>query len=94
MTHNPLPTAENKSLNNSAVNEKESLDEVLNELETLIGLDIVKREVKSLINYIKIQKEREKVGLKGVFRNKGVAWRMRGKKRKSLGLKVGPTTFK
>jgi DNA helicase HerA-like ATPase len=36
----------------------------LDELETLIGLTDVKEEVKSLINYIKIQKEREKRGLK------------------------------
>ena len=64
LTHNPIPDQENKSLNISEVNEDESLNEVLNELETLIGLDDVKQEVKSLINYIKIQKEREKVGLK------------------------------
>lgn len=64
LTHNPIPDQENKSLNISEVNEKESLNEVLNELEILIGLDDVKQEVKSLINYIKIQKEREKVGLK------------------------------
>lgn len=64
LTHNPLPDQENKSLNISEVNEKESLNEVLNELETLIGLPDVKQEVKSLINYIKIQKEREKIGLK------------------------------
>lgn len=64
LIHNPVPEQENKSLNISHVNEKESLDEVLNELESLIGLDDVKQEVKTLINYIKIQKEREKVGLK------------------------------
>jgi SpoVK/Ycf46/Vps4 family AAA+-type ATPase len=64
LIHNPIPDQENKSLNISEVNEKESLNEVLNELETLIGLDDVKQEVISLINYIKIQKEREKIGLK------------------------------
>lgn len=64
LVHNPLSDEENKSISISEVNEKESLDDVLNELETLIGLDSVKQEIKSLINYIKIQKEREKVGLK------------------------------
>ena len=64
MTHNPLPVAEDRPLNISEVNEKESLDDVLNELETLVGLDDVKQEVKSLINYIKVQKEREKIGLR------------------------------
>ncbi len=63
-THNPLSDEENKSLNISKVNEKETIAEILNELETLVGLNAVKQEVKSLINYITIQKEREKVGLK------------------------------
>lgn len=64
LTHNPISNEENKSIHISEVNRKESLDEVLNELETLIGLNSVKQEVKSLINYIKVQKEREKLGLK------------------------------
>lgn len=64
ITHNPLPEEKNNSLHISDVNKNETLNEVLNELDTLIGLDGVKQEVKSLINYIKIQKEREKVGLK------------------------------
>ena len=64
LTHNPISDEESKSLNISGVNEKETLEEVCNELESLIGLDSVKQEVKSLMNYIKIQKEREKVGLK------------------------------
>lgn len=34
------------------------------ELESMIGLDSVKAEVKSLANYIKLMKEREKKGLK------------------------------
>lgn len=34
------------------------------ELDKLIGLDDVKAEVKSLANYVKIQKEREKKGMK------------------------------
>lgn len=64
ITHNPISEEDNKFIQISKVNEKESLEDVLNELDTLIGLDTVKQEVKSLINYIKIQKEREKVGLK------------------------------
>ncbi|MEO9210727.1 MAG: AAA family ATPase, partial [Ginsengibacter sp.] len=64
ITHNPISEEDNKFINISKVDEKESLDDALNELNTLIGLDSVKQEVKSLINYIKIQKEREKVGLK------------------------------
>jgi SpoVK/Ycf46/Vps4 family AAA+-type ATPase len=64
ITHNPISEDDNKFINISKVDEKETLDNVLNELETLIGLDSVKQEVRSLINYIKIQKEREKVGLK------------------------------
>jgi len=64
LIHIPLPEDVNNSLKISDVNKNESLNEVLNELDTLIGLEGVKQEVKSLINYIKIQKEREKVGLK------------------------------
>jgi AAA+ superfamily predicted ATPase len=64
LIHNPLPEVNNNSLTVSEVNSKETLEEVLNELETLIGLEVVKHEVTSLINYIKVQKEREKVGLK------------------------------
>jgi AAA+ superfamily predicted ATPase len=64
ITHNPLPTEENKSVKVSPVSENETLTDVLNELESLIGLNAVKQEVKTLINYIKVQKEREKVGLK------------------------------
>lgn len=64
ITHNPLPEEKNTSLNISQVTKDETLNEVLNELESLIGLGSVKQEVKSLINYIKIQKEREKLGLK------------------------------
>src|SRR6266536_3523550 len=43
---------------------KQSLEEVLEELNELTGLNIVKEEIKSLINFIKIQKAREASGLK------------------------------
>lgn len=43
---------------------EESFDELLIELNGLIGLEGVKTEVSSLINYIRIELEREKLGLK------------------------------
>jgi SpoVK/Ycf46/Vps4 family AAA+-type ATPase len=64
ITHNPILENENKTINITDSEESENLDQVLAELENLIGLEDVKREVKSLINFIQIQKEREKQGLK------------------------------
>lgn len=46
------------------VDEEESLEELLKKLDNLIGLNEVKEEVKALLNYIKIEKEREKHGLR------------------------------
>jgi SpoVK/Ycf46/Vps4 family AAA+-type ATPase len=42
---------------------KETLEDVLKELNGLIGLTKVKQEVNTLVNFIKIRKEREKIGL-------------------------------
>lgn len=42
----------------------QTLEEIVAELNDLIGLDSVKEEVNTLINFIKIQKEREALGLK------------------------------
>lgn len=42
----------------------QTLDEVIEELDSLTGLSEVKEEIKSLINFIKIQKAREEMGLK------------------------------
>ncbi len=42
----------------------QSLDEILQELNGLIGLNGVKQEINTLINFIKIQKAREAAGLK------------------------------
>jgi AAA+ superfamily predicted ATPase len=42
---------------------QETLEDVLKELNCLIGLTSVKQEVNTLVNFIKIQKEREKAGL-------------------------------
>ena len=64
ITHNPISGKENKSISISEVNHNETLDDVLKELEGLIGLREVKNEVNTLINFIQVQKEREKQGLK------------------------------
>lgn len=64
MTHNPIPEKKNEALQISKGNKNESLDEVLNELNSLIGLDKVKDEINTLINFIKVQKAREQAGLK------------------------------
>lgn len=66
LTHEPLPEELSKSLVISEIKANESLDDELKELDSLIGLDSVKKEVRSLINYIRIQKEREKAGLKSI----------------------------
>ena len=63
ITHNPIPD----SIHNLTITEADrnnTLDAILEELDSLIGLNDVKQEVRSLINFIKIQKEREKLGLK------------------------------
>jgi AAA+ superfamily predicted ATPase len=43
---------------------EQSLDEVVSELDSLIGLSEVKKEVNTLINFIRVQKLREESGLK------------------------------
>ena len=45
-------------------NLKDEEKDPMKELDELIGLDDVKAEVKSLINFIKVQKERERNGMK------------------------------
>lgn len=40
-----------------------TIDEVLADLDTLIGLDAIKHEVRSLINYLSLQNKREAAGL-------------------------------
>lgn len=44
--------------------DKPTLESAIKELNDMIGLDGVKHEVNSLVNFVKIQKEREKHGLK------------------------------
>lgn len=62
LTHHPVPQAAIKT----AIVETttQSLEEILAELEEMIGLDEVKNEVKTLVNFIRIQKTREASGLK------------------------------
>lgn len=64
LTHNPIPEKKNEALYISKGNKNETLDEVLNELNSLIGLNEVKSEINTLINFIKVQKAREQSGLK------------------------------
>ncbi|MEW7280053.1 AAA family ATPase [Aquimarina sp. 2201CG1-2-11] len=48
------------------VDENETLDDVMEELNELIGLDAIKNSIKELSNFLKIQKVREEKGLKNV----------------------------
>lgn len=64
LTHNPIPEMKNESLNISKGDENETLEDALAELNSLIGLNDVKTEINTLINFIKIQKAREESGLK------------------------------
>jgi len=57
---------QDRPLETNAVPKEGKVNEVLKELQTLIGLSDVKREVEALTNFVKIQKEREKKGLKAV----------------------------
>jgi SpoVK/Ycf46/Vps4 family AAA+-type ATPase len=39
------------------------LEAALAELDALVGLDVIKREVRALINYLRLQRERQRLGL-------------------------------
>ncbi|MCP4124495.1 MAG: AAA family ATPase [Bacteroidetes bacterium] len=52
----------------SEVPEGETLDDVMGELNQLIGLNNIKSDIESLINFLKIQKAREATGLSGTDR--------------------------
>lgn len=54
----------NENINVTKLDENKNLQELLNELNSLIGLDDVKQDVQSLINLIQIRKIREKRNLK------------------------------
>ena len=49
---------------NSPEENEESLDDILNELNQLVGLEVVKKEVNSLVNLIQIRKIRKERGMK------------------------------
>lgn len=64
LTHTPRDhrsSATNKKATNA--DDKQTLEEVLLELNTLIGLKKVKEQVSTLVNFIKIQQKRDKEGL-------------------------------
>lgn len=66
-THNPIPNFGAKSKGNvkkSESTDTKSLDQALKELHELIGLTEVKEEIQTLVNFVKIQQQREKEGLK------------------------------
>lgn len=64
--HHPIPEKKNTNLKmNETDNESsQSIEEILKELNSLIALTDVKSEVTTLVNFLTIQKEREKQGLK------------------------------
>lgn len=57
----PLPNQEKKT---SPKLTQQSIDEILEELNELTGLEGVKKEINTLINFIKVQRAREASGLK------------------------------
>ena len=56
----PAPTAEKQ---NESPDPKESLEDVLSELDALVGIDSVKQEVRGLVNFLKVQQHRKDAGL-------------------------------
>lgn len=66
-----LCTAPKKKLDNvkqSSVPENETLEDVMKELNELVGLKNIKKDIEDLINFLKIQKLREVEGLKPIER--------------------------
>ncbi len=62
--HKPLEASETTFVKVQQPKTNENMESVLEELHQLIGLENVKEEVNTLINFIKIQKAREQNGLK------------------------------
>lgn len=54
----------NNNSHRTKANKNESLEDVVDELNSLIGLNDVKEEINTMINFVKIQKTREESGLK------------------------------
>jgi SpoVK/Ycf46/Vps4 family AAA+-type ATPase/TM2 domain-containing membrane protein YozV len=66
-THNPIAdfgTANKGNIKKTDINESKSLEQALEELHALIGLTDVKNEIQTLVNFVKIQQQREQEGLK------------------------------
>lgn len=63
LTHTPSETSQPDTNITIETEDTATLEEILLQLESLIGLSKVKQEVSTLVNFIKIQKEREKAGL-------------------------------
>lgn len=61
-----FPTGNKQAKKPHAPAEGDSLEKVLKELDSLIGLETVKNDIRELINVLKIQKKRTKEGLKNV----------------------------
>lgn len=51
------------SIRTNSKNKKEKIEDIIEELNDYIGLEGIKEEINSLVNYLKIQKVREKKGL-------------------------------
>ncbi len=64
--HHPIPEKKNTNLkmNEHDNVSNQTIEEILKELNSLIALTDVKTEVNTLVNFLTIQKEREKQGLK------------------------------
>lgn len=61
LTHKPKKAVPN--VKQTEVDDNETLDEVISELNELIGLKNIKEEINTLINFLKVQKVREEKGL-------------------------------
>ncbi|MDC8004864.1 AAA family ATPase [Aureisphaera galaxeae] len=60
------PKQKIEGVKQTEINEDETLDDVMDELNELIGLDNIKKAVGELSNFLKVQKIREEKGLKNV----------------------------
>lgn len=60
------PKEKLEGVTQTEIDENETLEEVMDELDELIGLDTIKNAVQELSNFLKVQKLREEKGLKNV----------------------------
>ncbi|WP_205625238.1 AAA family ATPase [Aquimarina atlantica] len=60
------PKEKLEGVKHTEIDENETLDDVMDELNELIGLDTIKKAIQELSNFLKIQKVREEKGLKNV----------------------------